>query len=201
MAPSSDPSHGYDAAAAAFLAARSPTIGVATLHHWAEALPAHASVLDLGCGNGVPLTALLVASGFDVLAIDPSPTLVAAFRSRFPAVPIACEAAEDSPFFHRTFHAVVAWGVLFLLSPDTQAEVIRKVATALRPGGHFLFTAPAAPCQWVDAITGQTSVSLGAEAYRTLLTGAGLCLHGEAEDEGENHYFFARRLVGDAPTV
>ena len=40
-------------------------------------------------------------------------------------------------------------------------------------------------------MTGQPSVSLGAEAYRRLLEAAGLELRGETEDEGRNHYFMA----------
>ena len=42
-------------------------------------------------------------------------------------------------------------------------------------------------------MTGLESRSLGALEYRRELAAAGLSIIGEYEDEGENHYFEARR--------
>ena len=71
--------------------------------------------------------------------------MVAAFRERFPHVPVEHNTVEASEFFGRTFDGVLAWGLLFLLEPAAQALVIEKVAGALNPGGRFLFTAPKSP--------------------------------------------------------
>ena len=57
--------------------------------------------------------------------------MIPEFRLRFPAAQVECSAAENSSFFHRSFDAVIAWGLLFLLPPETQASVIRKAAQAL----------------------------------------------------------------------
>ncbi|WP_116107338.1 class I SAM-dependent methyltransferase [Lewinella sp. IMCC34191] len=187
-----DSSNGYERIAADFIAYRGTganAVGVAAVHAWARSLPDGASVLDLGCGPGIPLTGVLVEAGLDVYGIDASPTLVAEFTENFPRLPVACEAAEASDFFGRSFDAVLAWGLLFLLSPRAQATVIRGVAEALRPGGRLLFTAPYQEVQWEDAMTGRPSVSLGSEGYRALLTAAGLSLSEEYEDREENHYF------------
>jgi hypothetical protein len=119
--------------------------------------------------------------------------MVAAFRERFPGVPIEHNTVEASAFFDRTFDGVLAWGLLFLLQPVAQALVIEKVAGALNPGGRFLFTAPQAPLEWLDAMTNRQSQSLGAHTYERLLRDAGLTLVGEAEDEGENHYYFVEK--------
>jgi len=67
---------------------------------------------------------------------------VAAFRARFPGVPVACAAAEDSDFFARTFDGVVAWGLFFLLDAEVQRGLIKKFAGVLQSGGRLLFTAP-----------------------------------------------------------
>jgi hypothetical protein len=80
-----------------------------------------------------------------------------------------------------------------LLQPAAQALVIKKVARALNPGGRFLFTAPKEPLGWLDAMTGRPSRSLGAQTYERLLRDAGLTWVAEAEDEGENNYYFAER--------
>jgi SAM-dependent methyltransferase len=130
--------------------------------------------------------------------VDASPTLAAAFARRFPQAQVACEPAEESSLFGMTFDGIVAIGLLFLLAPDVQLVVIDRVAAALRPGGRFLFTAPAHACTWSDLLTGRPSVSLGADAYRRALADAGLNLVAEHVDEGENHYYEAARRAEES---
>jgi 2-polyprenyl-3-methyl-5-hydroxy-6-metoxy-1,4-benzoquinol methylase len=191
-----DRSNGYEAVAAEFRAHRGQSqIGVETLREWARPLPREASILDLGCGDGVPVSSTLLSHGFRVHGVDASPRMVAAFRSRFPEIPAACEPVETSEFFGRTFDGVVAVGLLFLLAPEPQRAVIRKVARSLEPGGHVLFSAPAQRCTWTDVLTGRPSISLGAEEYRATLAEAGLDVLLEPEDEGGNHYYSARKAV------
>ncbi len=187
-----DRSRGWDDVAAEFIAVRS-RIGVVTVRTWARSLPPGGAVLDLGCGSGVPISEALMTDGFVVYGVDASPSLVAAFRHRFPHAPVACESAEESEFFGRTFDGVVAIGLVFLLPAPAQREVIRLVASALRPSGRFLFTAPEQACSWTDALTGRTSLSLGAEAYRETLTAIGLAVVDTYVDEGQNHYYSAVR--------
>jgi 2-polyprenyl-3-methyl-5-hydroxy-6-metoxy-1,4-benzoquinol methylase len=189
-----DSSRGYEPWAAEFISGRThSTVGASTVREWAGALPHGASVLDLGCGHGVPVSEVLIADGFRLYGVDASPTLVAAFRERFPGVPVDCSAVEDSTFFNRTFDAVVSWGLMFLLSADTQAKVIAKVARALNPGGAFLFTSPEQACTWLDALSGRPSISLGRGAYERIIRGEGLRLHGERWDEGDNHYYLVSK--------
>lgn len=189
-----DPSNGYEGIAADFIAGRGQAvggIGAAVVRTWATALPAGATVLDLGCGTGIPVTRVLVEAGLRVHGVDASPALVQAFRQNFPGAPVACEAAETSPFFHQQFDAIVAVGLLFLLSKEAQQTVVRNAAQALRPGGRFLFTAPAQAVTWPDALTGRRSTSLGAPTYAALLAKVGLSLTEELADEGQNHYYHA----------
>jgi cyclopropane fatty-acyl-phospholipid synthase-like methyltransferase len=156
-----DPSNGYEAAAARYMASRS-RIGAAEVRGWAQSLPPGASVLDVGCGHGVPITETLLAAGCNVHALDASPSMVSAYRERFPDVPVACEAADTSSFFDRHYDGIVAWGLMFLLTPAAQGRLITNVSLALMPGGAFLFTAPSQSCTWTDVLTGQLSTSLGA---------------------------------------
>lgn len=186
-------SNGYDALAHEFMLRRNPTIGVATVREWARALSPGGAVLDLGCGHGVPISETLIQEGFEVYGVDASPTMVAAFHDRFPQAHVACEAVEDSGFFGRTFDAVVAWGLFFLLAADAQVALIHRVASILRPGGRFLFTSPEQDCTWTDVLTRRPSVSLGQEAYQAILEAAGMELLAEYQDEGENHYYDARK--------
>ncbi|NJK31275.1 MAG: class I SAM-dependent methyltransferase [Deltaproteobacteria bacterium] len=168
-------------------------IGVDVVRRWSECLPPGSTVVDVGCGSGVPISAALIARGFRVFGIDASPTLVSAFRQRFPQAEVACESAEGSRFFDRKFDGAVAIGLLFLLPATDQLEVIERVASALEAGGRFLFTAPREACEWNDMLTGQPSLSLGMDEYRRILERAGMQLRGSYVDEGENHYFDAAK--------
>lgn len=189
-----DFSKGYERVAGKFMArARrvNASVGFATVRTWAGALCPGAAILDLGCGHGVPISQALIEDGFAVYGIDASPTMVAAFRKRFPQSHIVCEAVEHSCFCDRTFDGVVAWGLMFLLSANAQSALIPRIAAALNHGGRFLFTSPEQPCTWADLLTGRHSLTLGAEVYKANLLAAGLTPTGEYRDEGDNHYYEA----------
>lgn len=185
-----DPSNGYEGVATEFIAGRQQSgVGVATVRAWGRSLPQGATILDLACGFGVPNSQALIDDGFVIYGVDASPRLITEFRRRFPDVNVACEAVEDSRFFDRTFDGVIAVGLLFLLSEDSQRDLIRRVGLALNSGGRFLFTSPAQCCTWTDILTGRESLSLGADAYKAIIAGARLNLVGEHSDEGDNHYY------------
>lgn len=187
---SEDTSAGWDAVADRFAALRSD-IGVDIVGRWAQALPPGGTVLDIGCGTGLPIARCLADRGLQLFGIDPSPRMVAAFRAYLPDAAVACEGAEASGFFGRRFDGAVAIGVLFLLPEAAQAEVIARVGRALRPGGRFLFSAPRACCTWTDSLTGRPSRSLGEARYHALFARAGLAPIGSQVDRGDNHYFEA----------
>lgn len=79
-----DRSNGYESVAAEFLAGRGrgrgAGVGVSAVRKWARTLPAGASVIDLGCGPGFPITEVLVAEGLNVFGVDAAPSFVEAFR-------------------------------------------------------------------------------------------------------------------------
>ena len=191
-----DRSNGYEAVSEEFLAgrgsrSRSAGIGVKEVRKWARTLPRDNSVIDLGCGPGIPITTVLVEEGLRVFGVDAAPSFVAAFQHNLPGTPIVCEAVQESGLFDRTFDAVLSWGLMFLLKAEDQHRLIQRFAEILVPGGRLLFTSTAKPAVWNDAMTGLESVSLGAEQYRTLLAAVGISVTQEYEDEGENHYFDA----------
>ncbi len=189
-----DGSNGYEAVARDFIAGRPlGGVGRSTVAEWAATLPEGAAVLDLGCGCGEPITAVLAARGLIVYGVDASATMIAAFRARFPTAAAECSTVEASDFFGRRFQAIVAWGLLFLLPASTQRELIGKMAKALESGGRLLFTAPWQVGSWLDAKTGRESVSLGREEYVKALEAADFSVEGFRMDEGENHYYLATR--------
>jgi SAM-dependent methyltransferase len=190
-----DRSNGYEAVSGEFLARRgsrrSIGIGVKEVRKWARTLPRCSSVIDLGCGPGFPITAVLVDEELQVFGVDAAPSFVAAFQRNLPGTFITCEAVQESRLFDRSFDAVLAWGLMFLLQAEDQHRLIQRFAEILVPGGRLLFTSTAKPAAWNDGMTGLKSLSLGAEQYRKLLGTVGISVGEEYEDEGENHYFDA----------
>ena len=199
-----DLSNGYESISAKWLATRgnsrtrSNAIGVTEVRKWAKTLPHGSSVIDLGCGPGFPITAVLIEEGLEVFGVDAAPSFVAAFQQNLPGTPVVCESVLESSFFDRKFDAVLSIGLMFLLKAEEQRRLIQRFADALVPGGHLLFTAPAEPHIWTDVMTGLESTSLGAEEYRGQLAAVGLSVAGEYEDEGQNHYFDALKTGQNA---
>jgi SAM-dependent methyltransferase len=190
-----DRSNGYEAVSEEFLArrgssgTRSTAIGVKEVRKWAITLPRASSVIDLGCGPGFPITAVLVEEGLQVFGVDAAPSFVAAFQRNLPGIPIVCESVLESRLFDRAFDAVLSIGLMFLFKAEEQDRLIQRFAEILVPGGRLLFTSTAKPAVWNDAMSGLESVSLGAEEYKKLLEAAGISVTEEFEDVGENHYF------------
>lgn len=192
-----DRSNGYEAVSEEFLArrgnskTRSIAIGVKEVRRWAKTLPRGSSVIDLGCGPGFPITVVLVEEGLQAFGVDAAPSFVAASQRNLPGIPIVCGSVLESRCFDRTFDAVLSIGLMFLLKVEDQHRLIQRFAEILVPGGRLLFTSPAKPAVWNDAMTGVESISLGADEYKRLLGTAGISVVEEYEDVGENHYFDA----------
>ena len=186
----------YEAKAREFLTGRDVSlIGSQVVEQWSSSLPKGSAVIELGCGGGYPITRVLHAAGLKLWAVDSSPTLVAEFQHRFPDVPVQCAKVQDSDFFGRTYDAVAAVGLLFLLPAADQLLLIETVSRILVPGGRFLFTAPIETASWIDLNTGITCQSLGKTRYEMCLNAAGFRVVTTFTDKGENNYYDAELSI------
>ncbi|WP_412061934.1 class I SAM-dependent methyltransferase [Rubrivirga sp. IMCC45206] len=187
----------YDEIAEWFTATRSPDVGVPDLTAFAETLPPGARVLDLGCGDGVPISQTLLRAGLAVTALDSSPAMVEQFRAHVPGVPVRCARIQDARFARGAFDAVVAWGVLFHLSEADQTTAIRKVAEWLTPTGRFLFTSGGSRGVAESEMDGVPFryVSLGAVGYRDVLARAGMRMVRHYADAWQNDVYVAEKAT------
>lgn len=105
-------------------------------------VPPGSRVLDAGCGPG-RLGAVLHDRGHTVVGVDADPVLIAAAAEDHPGPHwIVADLAhldlaahgEPEPFDA----AVLAGNVMVFLAPDTEAEVLRRVAAHVRSGGPIL---------------------------------------------------------------
>lgn len=70
-------STGYEHVAAEFIAGRGSAnsgIGSSAVADWAQTFPLDATVLDLGCGIGVPVSQVLIERALKVYGVDAFPT-------------------------------------------------------------------------------------------------------------------------------
>ena len=185
----------YDTISEWYSTTRDGDIGVPELSELSRTLPVGSRILDLGCGNGIPMSRFLSGRGFEVFGIDSSEQMIARFRRNCLDAHAQCARIQDSDFFQTRFDAVVAWGVLFHLSASDQELTIVKVAHALRALGKFLFTAGEREGTVESEMQGLrfSYVSLGAEKYRTLLDGHGFDVLDEHSDAWDNYVFIAEK--------
>lgn len=165
---------------------------VAWLDRFCEGWPSGASVLDVGCGSGWPMGAALLTRGFSVTGLDASPGLIAHARETLPEgdwrIGDMREALPDG-----AFSGVMAWHSLFHLTPEAQTLLLPILAARVAEGGRLMFTAGHAHGEAIGEWRGEPLYhgSLNPEAYRTLLTEAGLTV----EKGGDQGVWMARRAI------
>lgn len=99
-----------------------------------DRLPAGASVLDLGCGSGIPSTRRL-ARRFRVTGVDVSTRQVARARDNVPGARFICADMGSLEFAPGTFDGVFALYSIIHLPRDEQGALLKSIAGWLRPGG------------------------------------------------------------------
>jgi len=191
--------HEYDLIAEWYASQRTDGTGVPELTALLSALPSNASVLDVGCGTGLPRTRVLIDHGCQVVGVDSSPNMLQHFARNFPEVPTICAPIQDCELDGRTFDAAHMWGVMFFLPLPEQVKAIAKVGSVLKSGGLFLFTSgdetgdrepfEGAPMNGVRFFY----YSFSRDGYRDVLREHGLTLEKTHIDEGKNMYYFARK--------
>jgi cyclopropane fatty-acyl-phospholipid synthase-like methyltransferase len=132
---------GYDRVAERYLAskdAEDPTT-LAALDELARELSPGATVLDLGCGAGVPATRRL-AQRFAVTGVDLSTRQLELARQHVPAANFLKADMTDLSFAPEAFDAVVAFHSIIHLPRAEHPALLGKIRRWLKPGGVFLAT-------------------------------------------------------------
>jgi SAM-dependent methyltransferase len=137
-----DPKHivasGYDTCGRRYSAARAqdPSPEIEQL---LGTLSPHATVLDIGCGAGVPVVSALSRS-CKVVGVDISSVQIEQARLNVPQATFMLGDIMAMEFAPRTFDAVVSFYTLFHLPREEHGLLLERIALWLRPGGHLLFT-------------------------------------------------------------
>lgn len=145
------------------------------LARFVSRLPAGASILDLGCGNGLPSTAAL-AERFEVTGVDTSASQLEAARRNAPRASFVQADLTDVDFPAASFDAAVALYSISHVPREEHSALFGRVFQWLRPEGLFLATLGArdAP-DWTGEWLGVTMFfsAYDADTNRRLLRASG----------------------------
>ena len=133
---------GYDRMAEQYLATKDPEdpLALAAIEDLASHLPSNATVLDLGCGAGVPVTRWLADRGFAVTGVDVSARQLELARTNVPEGTFLKADMTEVDFGTETFDAVVALHSIIHVPRTGHPALLESIHRWLRPGGVFLAT-------------------------------------------------------------
>jgi ubiquinone/menaquinone biosynthesis C-methylase UbiE len=188
----------YDLIAGWYSSERGRTVGIAEALAVAATLGVGSRILDLGCGNGVPITGALVNAGHEVVGLDTSRGMLEQLRATLPATPVVRGDVRFCPFVDASFDAAISWGMMFHLTADDQGTAMSDVWRVLKPGAAFLFTGAEIPDADAGGITGTmngvTFRYFAVPSYEALLREHGFVLVNVHDDPGVSTYYLARKL-------
>lgn len=187
----------YDLIAEWYASVRVDQTGVPEATTLASSIPRGSFVLDVGCGNGLPITRTLLSAGHRVTGLDSSGAMLAQFGHNCPEAFSVRGIVQSCPFADCVFDAAVAWGVMFHLNPEDTIRAIANVSRIVKRGAPFLFTSGD-----VDDFDGTASkmngvtfryFSYSVEGYRRILSDHGFTLVDVHADGGNNTYYLAKK--------
>ncbi|MBX9698619.1 MAG: class I SAM-dependent methyltransferase [Acetobacteraceae bacterium] len=162
-----------------------------------DLLPERGSVLDLGCGSGMPIAGHLIGHGHRITGVDTAPGLLALCRARFPDK-VWIGADMRGLVLGRQFDGVLAWDSLFHLRHDDQRAMFTVIGSHAAPDAVLMFTSGPAHGVALGSYGGETlfHASLDPAEYRALLAAQGFTVAGhvaEDPDCGGRTVWLARR--------
>lgn len=104
-----------------------------------DRLPAGATVLDLGCGAGVPITRKL-AQHFDITGVDSSEEQIRRAHINVPDGKFMCADISEIDFPSASFDAVVAFYSIFHIPREKHLVLFQRIHAWLKPDGYLLAT-------------------------------------------------------------
>jgi SAM-dependent methyltransferase len=105
-----------------------------------DLIPPAAAVLDIGCGNGIPVAKLLLDAGFSVTGVDISPVQIARAQAALPAARFICADITELAFAPEAFAAIVSFYAIIHIPVAEQPALLAKIYRWLPPDGYFMAT-------------------------------------------------------------
>jgi SAM-dependent methyltransferase len=131
---------GYDRIARIYLENRGRLKSGKYIQQLLKYLPKQASILDLGCGAGVPVDDVLLKAGHSVIGIDISPEQIRLARKNCPRGEFLVGDISALKEREYSVDAVIAFYAIFHVPRETQGRLLKTIATYLPKKGLLLIT-------------------------------------------------------------
>jgi trans-aconitate methyltransferase len=137
-------------------------------------LPQHPTVLDLGCGCGVPIARYLIERRSRVTGVDASSAMITMCADRFPEDEWLV-ADMRTLALNRTFNGIISWDSFFHLSQADQRRMFAIFKRHAASGAALMFTSGPSAGEQMGTYRGEPlyHASLDSAEYRQRL-----CDHG-----------------------
>ena len=126
-------------------------------------LTKNASVLDFGCGPGLPITKELVKRGFKVTAIDISDTMIKVAEKNVPEAKYFRVSMTDINF-ENEFDGIFSGYTMLCLDPNNFEIAAKKAVKSLKRGGFFFLALNEPPSEGHDDAENYTEI-MGQKMY------------------------------------
>lgn len=110
------------------------------LEDLAKNLSEGASILDIGCGSGIPIDKYLLKKGFNVTGIDISDEQIKLARNNLPQGNFLVKDMTDANFSENSFDAVVSFYAIFHIPKEEHLLLFKKLNSFIKSGGFLLIT-------------------------------------------------------------
>jgi SAM-dependent methyltransferase len=142
----------------------------AWLDRFLALLPDEPTVLDIGCGSGVPMARYPIEHGCRVTGVDASSAMIAMCTDRFPEQEWHI-ADMRTPDLNRTFEGIIAWDSFFHLPQADQRRMFGIFARHGAVGAALMFTSGPAAGEHLGSYRGEPlyHASRDGDEYRELL--------------------------------
>jgi SAM-dependent methyltransferase len=140
------------------------------LDRFLAVLPSGATVLDIGCGSGEPISRYLAENGCALTGVDSSPRMIDKCRERFPAHSWVVGDMRKLDL-HRRFNGILAWDSFFHLCPEDQYQMFPIFSKHAASRAALLFTSGPSHGESIGTYKGEPLYhgSLSSDEYRLLL--------------------------------
>jgi SAM-dependent methyltransferase len=174
------------------------------LDRFLKLVPAGGSILDLGCGAGLPIAGYLIGQGYRVTGVDSSAPLLELSRQRFPTQEWILGDMRTLDL-GRSFDGVLAWDSFFHLPPEEQRPMFPLFSRHAGGKAALMFTSGPEHGSALGDFEGEPLYhgSLDPAEYRTLLGENGFEVVEHAVDDpscgGHTIWLAAGRMTASLP--
>ena len=130
----------YDHMAESYMESRSLFDNTDQLEELTTLIPPKSTVLDLGCGTGLPVAKFFMERGHFVTGIDLSDKMIRLAKENVPNAVFYTENIINAGLSGDSFDLIVSFYCLFHLRKEQQREIFNKIMHWLKSGGYAYFT-------------------------------------------------------------